>query len=343
MPRRRPGRRRSWHRPSSEPGCARRTPLRWTPCTPSGRAAGTSRSSPRWRPGSRSCWCSTRSPRSGSSAASACSPGSGSCSCCAASRARCGPRSRSWSPSPPASSTRRRRCSASTPTACTTSRRSCRPGTGWSTWRRWRSAARRCSRRFRRPVVYGHAAGRRAVGCLGPAAGRPQRRVRGDHVPVPGRLPAGGRAPTVYAGAFVITTYLELIGTRVGDLDVVAARPDRPLRRRQPAERDPRRLLLLRRRRAGRGTRAAAAGRRGCAGRASRRPRRPRCLPGSAAAVSRHRTSPRWSTRRSPTTWPRAPARRCSPRSSCPRTSGRGSRSSRWTTAPPRATRGCAR
>ena len=59
-----------------------------------------------------------------------------------------------------------------------------------------------------------------------------------------------GRAPLVYAGAFLICSYLELMGTSVGTWAWAPHDAIRPARRRQSAERHPGRLLLLRRRRA---------------------------------------------------------------------------------------------
>ena len=60
-----------------------------------------------------------------------------------------------------------------------------------------------------------------------------------------------GRTPGVYAAAFALTAALELYGTQARHVGLGAARPDRRAQRRQPAERDPGRLLLARLLRAG--------------------------------------------------------------------------------------------
>ena len=63
-----------------------------------------------------------------------------------------------------------------------------------------------------------------------------------------------GRTPGVYAAAFVLTAALELYGTHLGTWAWAPHDPTGPPERRQPAERDPGRLLLARLLRAGAGS-----------------------------------------------------------------------------------------
>ena len=53
------------------------------------------------------------------------------------------------------------------------------------------------------------------------------------------RFTLRGSRPLVYAGAFLVTSYLELIGTGVGGVGVGPPRPDRDPHDRQPAQRHP--------------------------------------------------------------------------------------------------------
>ena len=107
-----------------------------------------------------------------------------------------------------------------------------------------------------------HRRGRR-LGALGPRASRraTTRSGRSSTSACCGFLLVG-RAPLVYAGAFLICSYLELMGTSVGTWAWAPHDASGPARRRQPAERHPGRVLLLRRRRAGGLRRAAVAHRR---------------------------------------------------------------------------------
>ncbi len=57
---------------------------------------------------------------------------------------------------------------------------------------------------------------------------------------------AWGRSRTLYVGAFLVVTYLELLGTWLGDLGLADPRPDRAGDDRQPAVRSGRRLRLVR-------------------------------------------------------------------------------------------------
>ena len=143
------------------------------------------------------------------------------------------------------SSTRPRRCSASTPTGSTTCPRSCRPGTGSCTSPRCSSGARPPSRAVRSiPLVALAVATAWAVGGLllpvapGHARRRALRLVR--------RLRAARQTPGVYAAAFALTAALELYGTQPRHVGLGAARSDRAAERREPTERDPGRLLLAR-------------------------------------------------------------------------------------------------
>ena len=62
------------------------------------------------------------------------------------------------------------------------------------------------------------------------------------------RFTLRGSRPLVYAGAFLVTSYLELIGTGVGAWAWARHDPTGMLTHRQPAQRHPRRVLLPRRR-----------------------------------------------------------------------------------------------
>ena len=90
-----------------------------------------------------------------------------------------------------------------------------------------------------------------------------------------------GRSRLLYVGAFVVVTYLELLGTVAAHLDVGADRPHRDRRDGQPALRGCRRLRLVR---PGRGGHRTGAARRAGAGRTRPAPagvaaRGPRSVP----------------------------------------------------------------
>ena len=66
------------------------------------------------------------------------------------------------------------------------------------------------------PLYRVHARGVRRLGALGRTALAAPGCLRRDHVPLLLRFTLRGSRPLVYAGAFLVTSYLELIGTGVG-------------------------------------------------------------------------------------------------------------------------------
>ena len=239
----------------------------WRPRSPRG---STRRSCSPWS-GCRWCCCSTAAPASGPSGPWGSAPGCCCWRCCAARPRWYGPRSPSSWPSRPRSSTPSRRCSRSTSTGWTTCRPSSRRGTAWSTSARSRSAGRRgCAGDAPRwspaTVVVGGLYA--AWGLL--VSARPDVLGAFWYLCLLGFL-AWGRSRTLYVGAFLVVTYLELLGTWLGHLGLADPRPDRAGDHRQPAVGGGRRLRLVR------------------PGRRPRRPRPARRRPPASAPAFRSR------------------------------------------------------
>ena len=169
------------------------------------------------------------------------------------------------------------RASACTPTGCTTCPCTCRPATGWCTWRRSASAARCWPSATAQPFIVRRAASCAARGRSGGSRSPRAGRARSDHVPVPacGSCSSAASRWCTPARSSSPATSSSSARTWAHGRGRARSRRDHPAG--QPAERHPGWVLLPGCRRAR--ARAAAAHRvRAVAARSLARRRRGRCL-----------------------------------------------------------------